>query len=215
MSTFERRRPLAASAVSFALLVAPACNAVVGDLRDRPADGATGEGKGSGSVGPATVYISSTIGPSQAFASMPCQLGTMTNQLEIGSSSIGGGVKDGTQSTSVSCSVTPGGGSAFAVTVKVVGNGGGFTVSGTMPATGTGTGITASLEYGQVGAPVTYNGTNCSVMMEPSSTAGGPAIKPGAVWATVTCDDMTVRGQPGHVCEGILIFRMENCVGSP
>jgi len=163
---------------------------------------------------PATVYLSSTIGPSQAFASMPCQLGTVMNQLEIGSPTIGGGVKDGTQSTSVQCSVEQSG-SGFSVSVNVMGSGGSFSISGMMPSTGMATGITAALDYGQVGAPLTFMGTNCSVMIEPASVAGGAGIKPGAVWATVTCSDMTVFDQPGHVCEGILTFRMENCAGSP
>jgi len=174
---------------------------------------------GSNTLQPATVYLTSTLGPGMDMAH-PCGFGSVMSQLEIGS--VESGVKDMTASTSVDCSVTPSG-SEFSVTVRVVASGGSFAVSGTMPAKGQGSNIIGSLDSGQVGATILYSDTDCSVTMAnngPGSTtpgfdpSQGPPIAAGRVWATVTCNNMTVTGQPG-VCQGVLTFRMENCAGSP
>jgi hypothetical protein len=177
--------------------------------------GGAGGSAGSGTVDPADVYLTSTIGPSSK--SQPCQIGTVTPELQIGSDT--SGVQTGTQGTTVTCSVMSSG-SGFAVSAEVDAEGGSFAVSGAMPSSGTGSGITASLDYGVGGgAPVLYSGTNCSVTLANASTPGfdpsaGPPIAPGRVWATLDCPDMTVAGQTG-VCEGVVTFRLENCAGSP
>jgi hypothetical protein len=173
---------------------------------------------GSTTISPATVYLTSTIGPNTTGAT-PCDLGTVTNQLEIGSSA--SGVETGTQGTMITCSVTSSG-SGFAVDITVDAEGGSFAVSGTMPSSGTAnTGVTGSLDYGLSGAPILYSeSSDCSVVMANGSggfpgfdPANGPAIAPGRVWAQVTCNAMTVSMQQG-VCQGILLFRLENCLGS-
>ena len=173
---------------------------------------------GSNTLEPATVYLTSTLGPEGVMNT--CPFASTTSQLQIGS--VQSGVKDMTASTTVVCSVTQTG-SDFAVMVQVLSSGGSFAVSGTMPAKGNGSNILGSLDYGQAGATMLYSDTDCSVTMAndgPDTTtpgfdpSQGPPIAPGRVWATVTCNKMTTGGQPG-VCQGILTFRMENCVGSP
>jgi hypothetical protein len=171
---------------------------------------------GSNTLLPATVYLTSTIGP--VGNNSTCPFASVTSELQIGSAL--SGVKDGTAGTMVVCSVTPSG-SQFNVMVQVQSSGGGFAVQGTMPAAGNGTGIITQLIFGQVGAEMTYGDNSCSVTMannNPGNTTpdfpGGAAIAGGKVWATVTCEKMTTGGQPG-ICEGVLTFRMENCAGSP
>jgi hypothetical protein len=179
---------------------------------------------GSNTIDPATVYLTSAIGPSMdpMYASMPCQIDPLTTQLVAGT--IQSGIVTGTNSTNISCSVTSSG-SGYSVSIDVTTEGGSFDVQGTMPKSGTGTGITASLDYDPGGeAAIVYRGTNCSVTLAnngPGTTtpgfdpSTGPPIAPGRVWATVTCEDMVVTGQTMSVCEGVLTFRMENCTGSP
>jgi hypothetical protein len=174
---------------------------------------------GSNTIEPATVYISATIGPGSN-PDAPCTIGTVMPELTIGSSA--NGVSTGTNGVSVICSVTPSG-SGFSVSANVTGSGGSFAVSGTFPSSGTGSDITGSLEGSS--APILYSSATggCSVVMANGSGAfpgfdpsNGPPIAGGRVWATVTCGDMTVEGQgvPAD-CQGILTFRLENCVGSP
>jgi hypothetical protein len=181
---------------------------------------------GSNTIDPATVYLTSAIGPSldPMFASKPCQIDPLTTQLVAGT--VQSGIVTGTNSTTITCSVISSG-SGYAVNIEVDTEEGSFAITGTMPKSGTATSITmASLDYDPGGeAAITYNSTgNCSVTMannDPGTTtpgfdpSTGPPIAPGRVWATVTCEDMTVTDQPMSVCEGVLTFRMENCVGSP
>jgi hypothetical protein len=170
----------------------------------------------STTIAPANVYVTSTLGPNTSDPDMMCAYASVMTQLVIGTDSVNGGVTTGTMGTSVTCSVTPSG-SSFDVSVDVTGGGGGFSINGTLPATGTGSGVSASLTYGQIGAQLTYSDPSCSVTLANSMTAGfgtGAAIDGGRAWATVTCDNMTVGGQPGHICQGVITFRVENCVGS-
>jgi hypothetical protein len=177
-----------------------------GGSAGRMADG------GGATVAPAIAYVTATIGPSSK--ANPCPIGTVTQELQIGSAT--SGVETGTQGTTVTCSVTPSG-SGFAVSADVDSEGGGFAVSGMMPSSGTGSGIRASLT--PTSAPVLYSAVNCSVTLANASTpeydpSSGPPIAPGRVWATVNCPDMTVNGQSG-VCDGVITLRFENCGGSP
>jgi hypothetical protein len=185
---------------------------------------------GSNTIQPATVYLTSTIGPDPNAMTMTCNMGAVTPQLMIGS--VASGVPTMTGATTVTCSVTPSG-SDFAVTADVVSGNGSFSVEGTMPkAPGAqGSGVTANLTYGIAGAPISYMGSNCTVTMANNLPAtesceycgmtpgfdptAGPPVDGGRVWATVVCDDMQEEGSPGVACQGILTFRLENCTGSP
>jgi hypothetical protein len=180
--------------------------------------GTSGDGPGHGCpASPSAVYLTSTIGPGPSVAST-CQIAETTPALEIGS--VRSGVITGTAGTTVTCSVVPSG-SGFDVSADVTTSEGSFAVSGTLPSTGTGGGITASVDYEPGGtSPILFSGTGCSVTLANAETPGfdpstGPPIAAGRVWATVTCDDMTVSGQPADACKGILTFRLENCAGSP
>lgn len=179
----------------------------------------------SGTPSPPTVYFVSTVGPGMNMAA-PCQLGTVTEGLMIGS--VSSGVPTGPHGTTVTCSVTPDG-SDFSVSAFVQSTGG-STGAGSfaicpqgckMPSKGMASGIDASLVFGT--SMNDYSDSSCSVTLAnnlPGTTtpgfdpADGPAIAPGRVWATVTCNNMMVEGQPGS-CQGILTFRLENCTGSP
>jgi hypothetical protein len=172
-------------------------------------EGAIGTCKGS----PPAVYVTSTLGPSAAFASQPCEFTAVTSQLQLGS--VASSLVSGTGATHVTCSVVPSG-PHFKVSADVESASGSFTISGILPSSGTAGGITASLEYTAAGSHVLYSGTSCTVALASAATPGfpataGPPIAGGRVWATVTCDDMTASGQSGHVCEGVLLFRLESC----
>jgi len=179
-----------------------------------PEDGPRKEGASSGCKGPpAEVYITSTLGPSATFASQPCEFTAVTSQLQLGS--VTASLTSGTGATNVTCSVVPSG-PHFKVSADVESASGSFTISGILPSSGTAGGITASLEYTGAGSKVLYRGTGCTVALADSSTPGfpataGPPIAGGRVWATVTCEDMTASGEAGHVCEGVVVFRLENC----
>ncbi len=170
----------------------------------------------SSTVEPATVYVLSGLQTNaNQFADMPCQYADEPMALALGS--VQNGVPTATAGVTVTCSVLPNGAS-FTVSIDVVSGDGSFSVSGTMPSSGTGNDITASLDWGTPGATpnlFSSTGSDCTVALVSTATANGPAIAPGRVWGTVTCPDMTVSGQPGHVCQGSIVFRMENCTGSP
>jgi hypothetical protein len=164
-------------------------------------------GMDAGKIAPATAYVSSSIGPSGMGA---CPIAVETTELTVGTgtgSSIVG-VTDGMGGTSVGCCVVAIGPSSYAVGAAVSTAAGSFTVSGTMTGTGPQTGLTASLVYGGV----TYEGSGCTFDFTSLAT---PPIAFGRVWGTVTCPSMTVVGDPGNVCKGVVLFQLQNCNGSP
>lgn len=154
---------------------------------------------------PAQAYVAATIGPSSSFPSEPCPFGAATTAFEVGTEATS--VPTGTGGTIVTCSVRADGGH-FAVEGNVTSSDGAFTLSGAITTRGAQGGVATSMRL----SGGDYSDANCSVTLVPTM---GPSIDRGRVWGTVTCEDMTLASEPGRVCAASIVFRLENCGGSP
>jgi hypothetical protein len=174
---------------------------------------------GGSTLQPATIYLSSEIGPTTSGPmAETCPVASMMPQLIVGSVQSGVAAPSGM----VACAVIKSG-SDYQVSGQVNNGSGSFRISGSIPAGGGGS-LSVSLAYGQVGAPQIFSqpmGCTAELATGGGSFPGfdpgaGPPIAPGRVWANVTCKNMLVSGSAsGATCLGTFLFRFENCMGSP
>jgi len=108
---------------------------------------------------------------------------------------------------SVACTVAPSA-SGFTVSAGVSTGSGAFKLSGTMTSSGSQQNISAAFTKELAAGGVSYSESDCTFAFMPLGDS--PAIKPGAVWGTLRCPDMT-GSDPNDECSGVATVQLTNC----